>query len=332
MCIRDSAIATTTANSGNFNKTVTALIKAAVIETLRAGLPHLPAGLGSGIVVPASYVKGTGDAANPGKALFRFIDFEDLDPNTTPLSEGVTPDGQDLDTVYQEFTASQYGDVVRLSDVFAMQTPQVVSPVAVEKVRRAASESIDALAQAIWNSTPVGEIVLSEDGAGSQISPNDIPKAVAILGTHNVGRLGATATSEFGDAGGTYVGIAHPLVLADLKASDKFIETAKYAQPLTLLNGEVGMYRGVRFIESANATVATGVFRTFIAGKQAIAWSDPALISYHMAGFEDSDSDPLAQRASVGWKGFVGGALVTEFGGPRYVVIESSSTLAEYLP
>ena len=302
-----------------------------MIETLRAGLPHLPAGLGGGMVIPAQYVKGTGDAANPGRALFRFIDLEDLDPNTTPLDEGVTPDGQTLDTAYQEFTARQYGDVVRMSDVFANMHPEDVINGAVEKVRRAASESIDALAQATWNSKPAGETVLTASGSGEIYVP-DVPKAVAILSARSVGRLGGVSTSEFGDAGGTYFGIAHPFVVHDLKESINWVETAKYAQPLALLNGEVGMYRGVRFIESAEATVDAGVFRTFIAGKHALAWSDPNLISYHMAGFEDSDSDPLAQRASVGWKGYVGGALVSEFGGPRYVVIESGSSLSEYLP
>jgi N4-gp56 family major capsid protein len=322
---------TTTNTSAGFADTITALIRAAVIETLRAGLPNLPLGIGGGIVVPAKYVKGTGDPDNPGRALFRFTDFEDLDPNTTPLAEGVTPVGQTLDSAFQEFTARQYGDVVRVSDVFAMMSPQEVIPAAVEKVRRAAAESVDALAQAVWNSAPVGEIVLS-DGSTSEVNPDDIATAVAILATRNVRRIGATSTSEFGDAGGAYVGIAHPLVTADLKLTSQWIETAKYAAPMDLLTGEVGMYKGVRFIESANATVVGSTFRTFIAGQQAIAFTPGEMLSYHAVGFEDSDSDPLAQRASVGWKGFVGGALVTEFGGPRYVVIESGSSLAAYLP
>ena len=49
------------------------------------------------------------------------------------------------------------------------------------------------------------------------------------------------------------------------------------------------MYRGVRFIESPNAfysgTGAATLYRTIVAGAQALAWADPALLQTFVAGF-----------------------------------------------
>jgi N4-gp56 family major capsid protein len=124
------------------------------------------------------------------------------------------------------------------------------------------------------------------------------------------------------------VAIAHSFVIADLKKTPEWIETQKYAEPNNLLTGEVGMWRGIRFITSPRAKVtgtgAAAVYRTIVAGAQALAWADPSLLQTFLAGFEATESDPLAQRAAAGWKGWAGGVLVDMGGQFRHVVIESS--------
>ena len=96
------------------------------------------------------------------------------------------------------------------------------------------------------------------------------------------------------------------------------------------------MYRGVRFIESPNAyrsgTGAATLFRTIVAGAQALAWADPGLLQTFVAGFTATESYPLAQRAAAGWKGWAGGVLVDLSRSFRHVVIESTSTLSTQLP
>jgi hypothetical protein len=96
------------------------------------------------------------------------------------------------------------------------------------------------------------------------------------------------------------------------------------------------MWRGIRFIESPRAKVtgtgAAAVYRTIVAGAQALAWADPSLLQTFMAGFMPTESDPLAQRAACGWKGWAGGILVNAGGKYRHVVIESNSSLSAHLP
>ena len=313
-------MAATTTSIANFGSTVTDLIRAEIIANLRDGLPHLP----REVMVTASYVKGT-------DGTFRFVKFADLPPNTTPLVEGVTPGGQLLDVDFDQFDVDQHGDVVRSSDEFAMKSPADVIATMVERTKRQAAETMDALAQAVWDSTPGGETVLGEAGNLMDDQPDVIGDAYAILSARGVGRVGGAVSTESGQIGGCYVGIAHSFVIADLKKSAAWVDTQKYAAPTALLTNEVGMYRGVRFVESPRATVNGAVYRTFIAGAQALAWADPALLQTFFTGFIPSDSDPLAQRASAGWKGWAGGVLVGTGGQsdgiPRYVAIESAASL-----
>src|SRR6478735_6160508 len=120
-------MAITTSASPQFASTVEALIKAEIIANLRTGLPHLP----REVMVISSYVQGTGDGT--GDALFRHVSYKDLAPNTTDLVEGVTPPGETLASEILEFKASQKGDYVKVSDVFAMQSPADIPSIMVER-------------------------------------------------------------------------------------------------------------------------------------------------------------------------------------------------------
>jgi N4-gp56 family major capsid protein len=321
-------MATTTTASPQFASTVTALIKAEIVALLRNGLPHLP----REIMVICPYVKGTGDGT--GDALFRLVNYLDIPANTADLVEGVTPAGKELTSDILEWKASQKGDFVKVSDVFAMQSPADIPKIMVERVTRQAAVTMDTLAKNTWQSAPGGETVLGSGTAG--VKEADIRAAAAILSARGVPRVGGTLAGDGTPAGGAYVAIAHPFVIADLQAAPEWVETSKYASPDQLLTGEVGMYRGVRFIQSAFASVtgtgATSIYRTIVAGAQAMAWADPALLQTFLAGFTATESDPLAQRAAAGWKGWAGGTLNDLGGQFRHVVIQSNSTLSLQLP
>ena len=133
--------------------------------------------------------------------------------------------------------------------------------------------------------------------------------------------------------------IAHPHVIFDLQgdtAVGSWTDASKYGRPVQLMTGEVGEYMGVRFIESTRATIKanTGVgglvdvYRTIVAGKQAIAWADPTSLLTSFIPPTPTKEDPLGQVAKAGWKAWVGGVL-TDAGAPggRYCVIETSSSL-----
>jgi len=332
-------MATLTTATTNFSATVTALIVRTILDNLRAGLPHLPAE----VAALASHVKGT-------NGTFRFVAYPDFAPDTTPLTEGVEfpeAEEQTMTIDYDEFTVAQRGGVVRSSDLALVQSPHDLVKQMVDKASRHALVSIDEIAKGVWNTPVPGQITLRPTGATSQgtttaamvITGALVRAAYAYLAGRDVPRVGSSPSDEQGQVGGSYVGIAHPHVIADLKADGAtggWTDVAKYASPKNLLSGEVGMYGGVRFIESTRATVVPNVgspgtvdiYKTFVSGRHAIAWADPASLMASWLPPTPTKEDPLGQIAKAGWKAYVGGIL-TDAGAPggRYLVIESAASL-----
>lgn len=331
-------MATLTTATTNFSKTVTDLIAQQILDALRAGLPHLPAE----VAVMANHIKGT-------NGVFRFIAYPDFPPDTTTLTEGVEfPSGseQTLAIQYDDFTALQKGGVVRSSDLALIQSPHDMVAQLVDKVRRHALVTIDEIARLAWATPIAGEVVIRPAGAATQADIANtmfltgllVRAAYGNLAGRDVARVGSAASAEQGQLGGAYVAIAHPHVIHDLKgdtATGSWVDASKYALPVQLMTGEVGAYMGVRFIESTRATIVvdggvttTDVYRTFVAGRQAIAWADPNSLMTSFIPPTPTKTDPLGQIAKAGWKAYVGGVL-TDAGAAngRYVVIETASSL-----
>jgi N4-gp56 family major capsid protein len=322
----------------NFSKTVTDLIASTILDALRAGLPHLPLE----VAVTAAHVKGT-------NGTFRFVAYPDFDPDTTSLTEGVAFPSANEQTIaieYDDFVAAQKGGAVRSSDLALIQSPHDMVTQLVEKTRRHALVTIDEIAKTAWNTPIGGEVVLRPTGATSQATVGPtmflngalVRAAFANLAGRDVPRVGSGPNAEQGQLGGSYIAIAHPHVIHDLQGDltlGSWIDASKYAVPTQLLTGEVGSYMGVRFISSTRATIVedggvttTDVYRTFVAGRQAIAWADPASLMTSFIPPTPTKDDVLGQIAKSGWKAYVGGCL-TDAGAVngRYVVIETAASL-----
>lgn len=332
-------MASLTTATANFSKTVTDLISQQILEALRAGLPHLPAE----VAVVANHLKGT-------NGVFRFIGYPDFPPDTTSLVEGTqfpTANEQTLAIEYDDFTALQKGGVVRSSDLALIQSPHDMVVQLTDKITRHALITLDEIARVVWNTPVSGETVLRPTGATSQATTTAamvltgalIRAGYGLLAGKNVQRIGSAANTEQGQVGGAYVAIAHPHVITDLKAdaiAGGWVDAAKYAAPTNLLTGEVGSYQGVRFVESTRATIVPNVgspstvdlYRTFLAGKQAIAWADPNSLMTSFLPPIPTKEDPLGQIAKAGWKAYCGGVLTdAAAAGGRYLVIETASSL-----
>jgi len=112
-----------------------------------------------------------------------------------------------------------------------------------------------------------------------------------------------------------------------------WLAVGTYSKPEQVQTGELGKYGGVKFFESPSARIfAAGgaggadVYSTYIAGPDSYAFGDWGGFSFPMYGFTPAPGNDLGQKASVGWKGFVGAMLVDE-AGARYIRIESGSGL-----
>jgi N4-gp56 family major capsid protein len=137
---------------------------------------------------------------------------------------------------------------------------------------------------------------------GSSIAENIVNTVIA---------LKVANVPKFPD--GTYHALISPTdagtIMLDTESTG-WTETTKYTDSSPLLNGELGRFRGVRFIESNR--VDDG--KTVVFGPGMVIWGDYQTIQAYRVAPGGDHADPLAQRGLVGWKGMWGQKLA-EFDG-----------------
>lgn len=240
--------------------------------------------------------------ANGGKTI-EFRKFDNLPDAMTPLTEGVTPDGNKLNVTAIEATVAQYGDYIVQSDVLELTAIDNTIVEATKILGKQAGSTLDAVVRGVL---AAGTNVLFSNGKtsrsnldiGDTLTVQDIKKAVAILRANNAPTIN-----------GDYVAIIHPYAAYDLMSDEKWVEAHKYAKPENLYTGEIGKIAGVRFVETSNATVYTSaagnVFGTIILGEGAYGVTEitgGGLQTIVKQKGSAGTGDPLDQRSSVGWK------------------------------
>jgi N4-gp56 family major capsid protein len=278
------------------------------------------------------------NATNPGASV-KFTVFADLAAATTPLGEAedVTPVAMSDSQV--TVTLEEYGNATVTTAKLRASSFLPVDPVAAQAVGYNAGLSIDTIAR---NAVQAGSNVIYATGGATDpssrttvntddtLTANDIRRAVAQLRGANVPTIG-----------GNYVGFIHPDVSYDLRGitdASGWRDSYKYTNAMPLYNGEIGMFEGVRFMESsraplfANASDNSGasgtidVYGTLIMGQQALAkavsmggeYGNQPSIVYGTV------TDLLKRFRPVGWKHFVGYSVFRQEALRR---IESASSI-----
>ena len=150
-------------------------------------------------------------------------------------------------------------------------------------------------------------------------------KAVARLKTANI--------PPFAD--GYYRCIIHPNQQFDLltdTSNHGFLEATKYTQSLDLLNGEIGAYSGVRFLVSPEAKTfdvsGTTVYSALFFGPDAFVVGDSQTMQTYFVAPGGDHSDPLSQRALLGYKVRFGAMIVGEAGLSDYNGADKSAVVS----
>lgn len=278
------------------------------------------------------------NATNPGASV-KFTVFADLAAATTALGEAedVTPVAMSDSQV--TVTLNEYGNATVTTAKLRASSFLPVDPVAANAVGYNAGLSIDTIAR---NVLQAGDNVIYATGGtdtaaarvdmdtDDTLTAKDIRRAVAQLRGANVPTIG-----------GNYVGFIHPDVSYDLRGitdASGWRDSYKYTNAMPLYNGEIGMFEGVRFMESpraplfANAYNGSGAagtgdsYGTLIMGQQALAkavsmggeyGAQPTIVY-------GTVTDLLQRFRPVGWKHFVGYAVFRQEALRR---IESSSSI-----
>ena len=266
--------------------------------------------------------------ANGGKTI-EFRKFAPLAKATTPLTEGVTPDGKSLAVSTITATVNQYGDYITQSDVLELTSLDNTILEATKLLGRQAGVTLDTVVRDVLQSgTNVTYCPkVAEGGAETavtsranldntcQLTVKVIQQVVAKLRGQNAPTIG-----------GKYVAIIHPYVAYDLMRDPEWIEAHKYTNSTNLYEGEIGEIAGVRFVQTTEAKIYEGgVFGTLIMGDGAYGVTEitgGGLQTIVKQKGSAGTADPLDQRSSVGWKAIKTAELLI----PNYIVrVESKS-------
>lgn len=251
---------------------------------------------------------------------------------TTPLVEGVTPDGRML--ANQDYTVqlAQYGDYVTITDVVNDTHPDNILAEATDLLGENAAETVETLR---FNVLKAGtNVFYANQVAGRSTVANKITLAdqrrvTTALNRQNAKKITSVvaSTPDFNtksvEAG--YVAVVHPDLETDIREMTGFKPVADYGPHTTPWEGEIGSVEQVRYI-------ATTVAKPFLGAGVAVA-SAPTMRStggvnvdvYPVLYFardafgivplkghssmtpmvvnpKPAAGDPLGQRGTVGWK------------------------------
>ena len=232
---------------------------------------------------------------------------------TTPLTEGVVPDGQALTMEKVTAEVKPYGGYVATTDVLDLTGVNTQTNQLVHLMARQGALSVDHIVRdAICAGTNVlcmgGKSARSALTSADVLTLDDIRRAVRMLE-----KAGAPKFNRGGK--GYYKAIIGSDAKFSLMGDPLWEDKAKYQQAERIENGEIGKLFGVIFIESSETPVYAGagsggidVGAALIFGEDAygvvdlgIVGASPVRTIVKPLGSAGT-ADPLDQLATVGWK------------------------------
>lgn len=230
--------------------------------------------------------------------------WKKLDQNITPLTDGVTPSGKQLEYEQVVATVKQYGDYTIITDWVEITHVDKVVNQAQAKLGQQAGESLDSVTRDIINagsnlyrSTADGGSPAYGTGARTTVNgcitkkilDAAIVKLQAADAKYPLPMIGASTKVATEPVDRAFVCIIHPHVAHSLKQEtesglgSEFVKREKYGSTSPLFPNEVGKYDNVRFVTTTNAKVWASVGGTTDAG------DDPASDTYRSTDGTNAD-------------------------------------------
>lgn len=191
---------------------------------------------------------------NNGKTI-EFRKYAALPKALTPLTEGVTPTGNNLSVSTKEATINQFGDYIKLSDMLQLTT---IDDNVVQSTKLLGSQSgrtLDTITREIVNAGT--NVIYADKADGSEVLSRKALTLDSELTVDTIFRAVAQLKSMNADgiSGDEFVAIIHPFVSYALMRSDDWVSIHQYKNPENIYQGEIGTIGGVRFVESTEAKI-----------------------------------------------------------------------------
>lgn len=259
---------------------------------------------------------------------------------TTPLTEGVTPTGKTLTKTDISVSIQQYGDFVTITDVILDTHTDPVLQESQDILGEQAGETWDVLRFGVLKA---GTNVLYANGttrAGiiSVVSRDQLRTAVRVLKKQlakpitNIIKAGPNiGTSPIPKA---FVLVCHSDAQPDFERMEGWKSTSEYASSMGMIEGEAGSVGEIRVVFDNNCTpwadigaavastgnlsttgTNTDVYPMLIFGADAygtVALAGKNAVSTFVNNPKSITGDELAQRGSVGWKGWTATVILQD--------------------
>lgn len=183
---------------------------------------------------------------------------------TAALTEGTPP--TEFNTIPLEevtVTMEQWGDFITLTDVVGLTTAHPIFQIARELLADAAARLMDYNIQTVMlasTNRKYGDLVVTtRNTITSAMVPTSaragiIKTQLRRLGSPSFGK--ESFNTKAGPAqgasidGGDYLAICGPEVTNDIESDATFVTYAQYSNAKALVNGEVGKWKGIRWVET----------------------------------------------------------------------------------
>lgn len=224
----------------------------ALLENARANLVH------------AQFGRKQPLPANNGRVV-EWRKWNTLPKALSPLTEGVIPTGQKFGETAMTTAISQHGMYVAVTDLLDLHHVDPVISGATEELGASAGATEDTLLRNIllqgtnviyadvinpstgaYVSTPNYRYELQ--GGSCRLTPTIVHKAKTKLVKLKAPKID-----------GWYVAIINPSVSYDLTENEEWKEFHEYAATTEIFQGEIGELRGVRFVETTEAGIFSGI-------------------------------------------------------------------------
>jgi N4-gp56 family major capsid protein len=269
---------------------------------------------------------------------YEYFKGDNFDPANKMLTEGITPDATSLESQDIDVSLTQYGDRVVISDVI-LDTHE--DPILKEAVDILGEQAAILIEKTRYNVLKAGTTVFMTN---NDTVRTNIDTVYSLLDQRKVTRflkrqLGKQITSmvKSTPAYGTepiapsFIAICHPDLEPDLRAITGFVPVEKYGS-VSPWENEIGKIEDVRYLATtlAEPWLGAGANGTAILETANLADVYPIIFlardAYGIVAFKGqnsmipmvvnphaSDSDPLAQRGHVGWKGYSATVILNDF-------------------
>lgn len=248
-----------------------------------------------------------------GKSI-EFRKYDSLPKATSPLTEGVTPQGNSLNVTTLTATISQYGDYIQLSDILELTAIDNNVVQATKLLGNQSGRTIDTITREVLagGTNVIYAPKVADGGVETEVLSRSALDKTARLNVDLIYRAAAQLEGMNADPiDDSFVAIIHPYAAYDLMRCEEWIDAHKYATPENIYAGEIGKIANVRFVKSTEAKIwkdstcpnGLAVFSTLVLGAHAYGVTEVTGGGLqHIVKQLGYGDDPLNQRSSCGWK------------------------------